>query len=66
MDNNWERVYYGNQIHSIEIVRASLMENDIKCVIIDKRASGYLIGDIEVFVRNEDAILAKIIIENLF
>jgi hypothetical protein len=67
MDGGWKCVYYSNQIHSIEIVRAALYQNEIKSVVIDKRDSSYLtIGDIEVFVPNEDAILAEIIIGNLF
>ncbi len=64
MDNNWQCIYFSNQLHKIEIVRAVLEDHDIKSVAVDKRDSSYIsVGDIEVYVPNEDAILAKIIIE---
>ena len=51
-------------MHKIEIVRAVLNDQDIKSVVVDKRDSSYfMVGDIEIYVSNEDAILAKIIIE---
>lgn len=64
MDGNWQCVYYSNQLQRIEIIRALLDEQNIKNVIIDKRDSSYImVGDIEIFVPLEDAILAKIIIQ---
>ncbi len=67
MDSGWQCVYFSNQLHSIEIVRAVLEDHDIKSVVVDKRDSSYIsIGDLEVFVPNEDAILAKVIIGNIF
>jgi hypothetical protein len=63
MDNSWQCVYYSNQLHKIEIVKAVLEDQNIKSVVVDKRDSNYIaVGDIEVYVPNEDAILAKIII----
>ena len=62
----WERVYYSNQAHTIEIVKAALEDHEIKSVVLDKRITSYVsVGDIEVYVPAEDAILAKIIIEQL-
>jgi hypothetical protein len=64
MERGWKRIYYSNQMHSVEIVRAVLEDHDIQSMVVDKRDSSYIsIGDIEVFVPDEDAILAKIIIE---
>lgn len=64
MDYEWKCIYFSNQIHKIEIVRAVLHDNNIKSVIVDKRDSSYImVGDVEVYVSHEDAILAKIIIE---
>ena len=64
MDGTWQCIYYSNQLHKIEIVRSVLNDHDIKSVIVDKRDSSYImVGDIEVFVPNEDAILAKVIID---
>ncbi len=64
MNNEWQPVYLSNQLHTVEIVRAILLDHDIESHIVDKRDSSYIsIGDIEVYVKKEDAILAKIIIE---
>ena len=63
MYGNWQCVFFSNQQHKIEIVRSILNDHEIKSVVIDKRDSIIMVGDIEVFVQNEDAILAKIIIE---
>ena len=63
MYGNWQCVFFSNQQHKIEIVRSILNDHEIKSVVIDKRDSIIMAGDIEVFVQNEDAILAKIIIE---
>jgi len=63
MDRNWKRVYFTGQIHRAEIVKSILEDNDIPSVIVDKRDSSYLVGDIELFVRPEDEILSKLIIE---
>jgi hypothetical protein len=64
MDKNWQCIYFSNLLHKIEIVRAILEVHDIKSVTVDKRDSSYIaVGDIELYVPNEDAILAKIIIE---
>lgn len=66
MDRNWQSVYFTNQLHLVEIIRAVLHDHEIDSVAVDKRDSSYIsVGDIEVFVPDEDAILAKIIIEQL-
>ena len=64
MDSGWQCIYFNNQMYKIEIVRAVLEDQDIKSVVIDKRDSSYfMVGDIEIYVNNEDVILAKIIID---
>ena len=64
MESGWQCIYFSNQLHKIEIVRSVLNDHDIKSVVVDKRDSSYImVGDVEVYVSNEDSILAKIIIE---
>ena len=64
VDGQWQCVYTSTQLHKIEIVRAVLNDHEIKSVVVDKRDSSYImVGEIELYVTNEDAILAKIIIE---
>jgi hypothetical protein len=62
--NDWELVYTSPLPHRVEIVVEVLKDQDIEAVKLDKRDSSYtMLGEIEVYVKKEDAILAKIIIE---
>ncbi len=60
----WELIYTSTLPHQVEIVLEVLKDQDIEAVKLDKRDSSYtMIGEIEVYAKKEDAILAKIIIE---
>ncbi|MFZ7115595.1 MAG: DUF2007 domain-containing protein [Bacteroidota bacterium] len=60
----WELIYTSTLPHRVEIVLEVLKDQDIEAVKLDKRDSSYtMIGEIEVYAKKEDAILAKIIIE---
>ena len=60
----WELIYTSTLPHQVEIVLEVLKDQDIEAVKLDKRDSSYtMIGEIEVCAKKEDAILAKIIIE---
>ena len=64
MKNGWKRVYVSNKMHLVEIVKAVFSDNEIPSVVIDKRDSSYIsVGDIEVYVAEENALLARVIIE---
>lgn len=64
MEKGWQLIYVGNKMHLIEIVKAVLADNDIPSVIVNKSDSSYIsIGDIEVYVAEENAILARVLIE---
>ena len=64
MEKGWELIYINNQLHKTEIVRAVLADEGIESVCMDKRDSSYIsIGDIEVYVQEENAKLARTIIE---
>ena len=61
--NDWELVYTST-LPRVEIVLEVLKDQDIEAVKLDKRDSSYtMLGEIEVYTKKEDAILAKIIIE---
>jgi hypothetical protein len=36
-----------------------LVENGLRCVIVNKRDSSYLWGDLELYVPQEDVVMAK-------
>ncbi len=64
MEKGWTLIYVNNQLHKTEIVRAVLEDEGIESVSMDKRDSSYIsIGDIEVYVPEEYAELARTIIE---
>ncbi len=64
MEKEWKSIYISNKMHMVEIVKAVLADNDIQSVVVDKRDSSYIsIGDIEVYVSEENVILAQVLIE---
>ena len=63
MENGWERVYATDKLHMVSIVRSLLKENDIDSIEVNKKDSSYAFGDIEIFVKEENVIFAKILIQ---
>ena len=63
MEKGWERIYFTDKPHIVSIVRSLLKENDIESVEVNKKDSSYAFGDIEIYVKEEDAIFAKILIQ---
>lgn len=63
MNDNWIPVYSSGIRHLAEMAKQMLMDNDIPAVIVNKKDSSYLFGEIEVFVKREDIIKAKYYIE---
>jgi len=59
MQNNWVNIHTVSQEYEAEIIKSILEENDIECVIVNKKDSAYLIGDLEIFVDVENAFIAK-------
>ncbi len=60
----WELIYTSTLPHRVEIVIEVLRDQEIEAVKLDKRDSSYtMLGEIEVYAKKDDAILAKIIIE---
>ena len=65
MDNSWVKIYATDEIHKIEILKALLGEQDIASFEINKKDSSYIsVGEIELYVKPENEIIAKLIIEN--
>lgn len=64
MDSGWMCIYASDQPHRVEIAKAVLKDNNIESVEINKRDSTYItVGEVELYVKNEDAALARIIIQ---
>jgi hypothetical protein len=65
MENNWVIVHTVAQEYEAELIKSLLVQNNIDCVIVNKKDSAYLFGEIEIFVDVEDAFIAKQVIQNL-
>jgi hypothetical protein len=63
MENGWERIYSTDKPHLVSIVREILDENDIESVEVNKRDSVYGFGDIEIFVKEQDAVPSRVLIQ---
>jgi hypothetical protein len=62
MDSNWTKIYSSSELYRVEIIRGLLEENDIVSIIVNKKDSAYLFGEIELYVNVLDAFRAKQII----
>jgi hypothetical protein len=58
MDEQWEVVYRCTAAYKAEILRAILEDHEIPAVIVDKKDSSYLIGEIEVYVHQANVLIA--------
>ncbi len=62
MDEQWEAVYRCSAAYKAEILKAILEENEIPGVVVNKKDSSYLFGEVELYVKQEDVLNAKQII----
>ncbi len=62
MDPNWMKVYSSNQLWQVELMKGLLADNGIESIIVNKKDSSYLFGEIELYVNVEDTFAAKQII----
>ncbi len=63
MNKNWVSVYSTGMRHLAELAKQMLLDNGIPAVIVNRKDSSYLFGEIEIFVRRKDVIKAKYYIE---
>lgn len=62
MDKDWVKIYSTDVNYKAELLRGLLFENNIEAVIINKKDSSYLFGELELYVNTDDVIKAKHII----
>lgn len=62
MDKNWVKIYSTSANYKAELLKGLLMENGINAIIVNKKDSSYLFGELELYVMSDDAIQAKHII----
>ncbi len=62
MEENWQKIYSSTLEHKIKLVQAVLKDAGIKSVIINKKDSAYLFGELELYVHADNIMNAKQII----
>lgn len=62
MKDNWRKVYSNTLEHKVEIVQAVLEDAGVRSVIMNKKDSAYLFGELELYVQTDDVMKAKQII----
>jgi len=55
----WTHIYSTSAEPEAEMLKGLLMDNGIETVLINKKDSVYLFGEIEIYVKAEDAMLAR-------
>jgi hypothetical protein len=63
--DNWVKVFSSSKSYLVEITKGVLEEEGIESVIINQIDSAYLFGESDLFVKNEDALLALQIISKI-
>lgn len=63
MEKNWKKVYSSSFEHKMEIAQAVLEDEGIKSVIINKKDSFYLFGELELYVHADQVLRAKQILK---
>ncbi len=63
MDDNWTRVYTVEKAYTAELIKGLLEEEGINTVIMNKRGSEFPVGDVEIYVENENADRATLLIK---
>ncbi len=58
-EQNWIKIFTSTLPHEIDILQGMLAEANIESVIINKKDSSYLFGDIELYVSASDAFLSQ-------
>jgi ribosomal protein L10 len=63
MPTDWCLIFSTDTILKAEMVKMTLIKNGIEAIILNKKDSSYLFGDIEVYVLSENVFAAKKIIK---
>ena len=62
MQKDWQKIYSSQFEHKIEIVKAVLEDAGVQSVVMNKKDSFYLFGELELYVDPDSVMIAKRII----
>jgi hypothetical protein len=63
MEKDWVIVYTTNKLWQAEIFREVLVDHNIESFVINKQDSSYKFGSIEVYVRRNNILKAKMLVK---
>lgn len=64
MEKGWIKIYSTGELYKAELIKNLLMQHDIEAILINKKDSSYvMIGEVEVYVKQEVSMKAINIIE---
>ena len=64
MNDNWVKIHSSIGATHVELLKSMLEDNSIKAIILSRKDSMIpSIGEVELYVKNDDVILAKHLIE---
>jgi len=63
MEKDWVIVYTTNKSYQAEIFREVLGDNGIESFVINKQDSSYKFGNIEVYVKRDHVLKAKMLVK---
>ena len=64
MENGWINILTSTNHFQAQIIEGLLIQNRIPVIIMNKKDSSYLFGNIELYVKENDAKNAKRLIKN--
>ena len=65
MIDNWEKIFTTPLPYRAELAKALLAENEIDAVVVNKQSSSYpAFGNVDLYVSQDHALIAKIILDN--
>jgi hypothetical protein len=62
LEENWIKIYSTSANYKAELIKGLLFENGIQSVVINKKDSSYLFGELEIYVMPDDVLQSKHII----
>ena len=65
MEKDWVNVFSTTLEHISEIAKDVLDDNNIECIFINKKDSMYHFGEIEVYVKHNNAVKARYLLKDL-
>jgi hypothetical protein len=60
---NWVKVFETKNVFKAELLKNELLSHEIMAVVLNKQDSNYLIGYYEIQVSEEQASIAKVVID---